>query len=167
MTCRETHNDLKVVVKVGSYFALPDGGLKRYCHRQTLPSFTVDHHHFSLLELVNHIAATLEWGLKQYITLWRSIDDACIQIESDQQLLEWFVLNLKHGVVHIDAQIHDFNGPLHFSPTKCRLHPKVRSKVSEASQPPPSNVNPQHEPCNPTKESAKKLECQKAKSEFS
>jgi hypothetical protein len=34
-------------------------------------------------------------------------------------------------VVHIDAQINDFDGPLQFSPTKCRLHPTVRERVRE------------------------------------
>jgi hypothetical protein len=32
-------------------------------------------------------------------------------------------------VVHIDAQINDFDGPLQFSPIKRRLHPTVRERV--------------------------------------
>jgi hypothetical protein len=47
------------VVKIGSSVALPDGEAKQYCHRQTLPSFAVDRHHYSLLELVNQVAETL------------------------------------------------------------------------------------------------------------
>jgi hypothetical protein len=27
-------------------------------------------------------------------------------------VLEWFHMNLEKGVVHIDAQINDFDGPL-------------------------------------------------------
>jgi hypothetical protein len=34
-------------------------------------------------------------------------------------------------VVHIDAQINDFDGPVQFSPTKHRLQPTVREKVLE------------------------------------
>jgi hypothetical protein len=36
-----------------------------------------------------------------------------------------------HRVVHIDAQINDFDGPLQFSSTKCSLHPKVRERMKE------------------------------------
>jgi hypothetical protein len=64
----------------------------------------------------------------------------------DEQLLEWFYLNLENGVVHTDAQINDFDGPLQFSPTKRRLHPTVREKVLEPASTPSldlvSFVNP-------------------------
>jgi hypothetical protein len=72
------------------------------------------------------------WGSKQYISLFRGSDDCdemCVPIKSDEQLLEWFYLNLENGVVHIDPQINDFDGPLQFSPTKRRLHHTVREKV--------------------------------------
>jgi hypothetical protein len=49
-------------------------------------------------------------------------------------------------VVHIDAQINDFDGPLQFSPTKHRLHPTLREKVLEPASTPSldlvSFVNP-------------------------
>jgi hypothetical protein len=74
------------------------------------------------------------WGSKQYISLFRGSDDSdevCVPIKSDEQSLEWFYQNLENGVVHIDAQINDFDGPLQFSPTKRRLHPTVRERVRE------------------------------------
>jgi hypothetical protein len=49
---------------------------------------------------------------------------------SDEHVLEWFEMNLEKGVVYIDAQINDFDGPLQFSPTKCALHPKVRERMT-------------------------------------
>jgi hypothetical protein len=54
-------------------------------------------------------------------------------------------MNLQQGTMHIDAQINDFDGPLQFSPTKCRLHPKVRSMLCEPSKTPLVNVNPPHD----------------------
>jgi hypothetical protein len=52
----------------------------------------------------------------------------CVPIKSDEQLLEWFNLNLENGVAYIDAQINAFDGPIQFSPTKHRLHPTVRER---------------------------------------
>jgi hypothetical protein len=46
-------------------------------------------------------------------------------------VLQWFQMNLEKGVVHIDAQINDFDGPLQFPPTKRELHPKVRERLRE------------------------------------
>ncbi|KAK3158826.1 hypothetical protein QOZ80_2AG0142080 [Eleusine coracana subsp. coracana] len=64
------------------------------------------------------------------------MEDKCVQIRNDELLSKWCELNVQKGVVHIDAQIHDFDGPLQFSPTKRRLHPNVRSRVSEFQTPP-------------------------------
>jgi hypothetical protein len=75
--------------------------------------------------------------------------DYPIQITSDEQLLELFELNLEKGVVHIHAQINDFNDPLHFSPTKWRCHPKVRKRAMETPSMPPLN-DPVVEPSQPT-----------------
>ena len=44
-------------------------------------------------------------------------------------MLEWFLINVENGLVCIDAQINDFEGPLQFSPTKRRFHPTVRASV--------------------------------------
>jgi hypothetical protein len=79
-----------------------------------------------LLQLINHIAEHFIWGSKQYISLFHAndvCDELCVPIKSDEQLFEWFNLNLENGVAHIDAQINDFDGPHQFSPTKHRLHP--------------------------------------------
>ncbi|TVU46529.1 hypothetical protein EJB05_06070 [Eragrostis curvula] len=133
---RDNHMNLKIVVKIDSYFALPDGGPKTFCHRKKLAPLNVDCHNFSLLELVNYIGESCIWGSKQYIVLWRSMVDNPVEIKSDEQLLEWCELNLQQGVVHIDAWIEDFDGPLQFSPTKRRLHPNVRTRVSEFETPP-------------------------------
>jgi hypothetical protein len=49
VTCRETYNELKVVVKVRSYFSLVDREPKRFCGRKILHPLPVDMHSFSLL----------------------------------------------------------------------------------------------------------------------
>jgi hypothetical protein len=53
-------------------------------------------------------------------------DDVAIEIKSDEQLLEWFELNIESGIMCVDAEIKDFNGTLQFSSSKHRCHPKVR-----------------------------------------
>jgi hypothetical protein len=75
--------------------------------------------------------------------------DYPIQITSDEQLLELFELNLENGVVHIHAQIKDFNGPLQFSPTKRRCHPNMRKRAMETPSMPPLN-DPVVEPSQPS-----------------
>jgi hypothetical protein len=68
-----------------------------------------------LLQLINHIAEYFIWGSKQYISLFHATDvcdEVCVSIKSDEQLLEWFNLNLENRVAHINAQINDFDGPL-------------------------------------------------------
>jgi hypothetical protein len=135
--------ELSVVVKMGSYFSLPDGGPKAYSRRKILSSIIVDASSYELLQLINYIAEHFMWGSKQYISLFRGSDDCdemCVSIKSDEQLLEWFYLNLENGVVHIDAQINDFDGPLQFSPTKCRLYPTVRERVREKVLEPASSM---------------------------
>jgi hypothetical protein len=56
------------------------------------------------------------------------LGNASIEIKSDEHLLEWFKLNLENGVVCIDAEVHDFDGPLQFSPTKRRFHTSMRNE---------------------------------------
>ncbi|KAG2538225.1 hypothetical protein PVAP13_9NG314814, partial [Panicum virgatum] len=68
------------------------------------------------------------WGSKQHITLSRE-SEYTMEIKSDEELFEWFQLNLDKGVVRINAQINDFEGPLQCSPTKRRCHPYVRNKA--------------------------------------
>jgi hypothetical protein len=119
---------LKLVVTIRSYFATPDGEPKRYYPRRTLRPLAVDTK-FSLLQLVDFIGETFIWGSKQYLKLWRCLDDDFVEIKTDEDLLQWFEVNMQKGVVRIEGEVHDFEGPLLFSPTKRRFHPKVRSRV--------------------------------------
>jgi hypothetical protein len=95
---------------------------------KTLPTQTVDPHNYSMLQLVDFIAEHYNWGSKQLITLWRDLETESIEINSDEQLFEWCQLNLDKGVVQINAQVNDFEGPLQCSPTKRRCHPNVKNK---------------------------------------
>jgi hypothetical protein len=63
---------LQVVVRVGSYAALPDGEPKRYCQAKTLSPFRLKRQKCGLLTLVDYIGDNFIWGSKQYISLWRS-----------------------------------------------------------------------------------------------
>jgi hypothetical protein len=104
------------------------------------------------------------WDSKQYITLYdssKSSGDVSFRIKSDEQVLQWFLMNLEKRVVHIDAQINDVNGPLQFSPTKQALHPKVRERLREKTLETPNTpslyLDPKVEPtqltqATPTKE---------------
>jgi len=78
------------------------------------------------------------WGSKQYISFWRSLENESIEIKSDEELLQWFELNQERRVVHIDAQIDVFQGPIQFSPTKRRCHPTVRNKLVKSPNTPPA-----------------------------
>jgi hypothetical protein len=83
--------ELSVVVKMSSYFSLPDGETKTYSRRKTLTSIIVDASSYGLLQLINYIAEHFMWGSKQYISLFRGSDDCnevCVPIKSDEQLLE-------------------------------------------------------------------------------
>jgi hypothetical protein len=54
---------------------------------------------------------TTIWEQMEYISLFRVTDvcdEVCVPIKCDEQLLEWFNLNLENGVAYIDAQINDF-----------------------------------------------------------
>jgi hypothetical protein len=57
---------------------------------------------YRLMQLINHIAEHFMWGSKHYISLFSAsddCDDVCVAIKSDEQLCEWFNLNLENGVV--------------------------------------------------------------------
>ena len=71
-------------------------------HDRTLPTQMVHIHNYILLQLVDFIAEHYMWGSKQHLTLWRELEYS-MEIKSDEQLLEWFQLNLKKGVVQINA----------------------------------------------------------------
>jgi hypothetical protein len=66
--CRSEHNDLHVVIEVGSYFALLDGESKRYCRSYTLQPLVLERSNCVLLNLINDVGAKCMWGSKQYIT---------------------------------------------------------------------------------------------------
>ena len=61
----------------------------------------VDSHDYSLLQPVDFIGESFLWGSKQYISLWRALEDDSIEIKTDKQLFEWFELNKENGEVHI------------------------------------------------------------------
>jgi hypothetical protein len=52
---RSHDNNLEVIIKVGSYFALSNGEPKHYCQRTTLTLFVVDRHKCVLLNLIDYI----------------------------------------------------------------------------------------------------------------
>jgi hypothetical protein len=58
-------------------------------------------------------------------------DDVAIEIKLDEQLLERFELNIESGNMCVGIEIKGFDGPLQFSPSKHRCHPKVRQTLIE------------------------------------
>ncbi|TVU25174.1 hypothetical protein EJB05_27659, partial [Eragrostis curvula] len=114
-----------------------DGKPKKYCSIKPF-SLYVEKSTYSLVKLVDCIGEKVLWGSKQYVSLWRSLPDAYVEIRTDEHLLEWLDMHKESGVVHITAQINDISGPIEqISPTKRRCHPSVRN-----------NPNPDP-PCTP------------------
>ena len=56
--------NLNLVVRVLSFFSLPDGGPKTWRQGRILPTQVVDMHSFNVLQLVNFIAEHYMWGSK-------------------------------------------------------------------------------------------------------
>ena len=54
--------DMSLVVRVLSFFSLPDGGPKSWRQGRTLPTQVVEMHSFDLLQLVNFIAEHYMWA---------------------------------------------------------------------------------------------------------
>ena len=54
--------DMSLVVRVLSFFRLPDGGPKSWRQGRTLPTLVDDMHSFDLLQLVNFIAGHYLWA---------------------------------------------------------------------------------------------------------
>jgi len=134
---------------VRAYWSLSDGGPKTYRRRETLTTIA-DSHDYSLLQLVDFIGESFLWGSKQYISLWRALEDDSIEIKTDEQLFEWFELNKENGEVHIVGQINDFDGPLQFSPTKRRFHPTVWDFSTLTPSTAPIDLDPFIDPTQPT-----------------
>ena len=86
MICRLNNSELKLVVNIRSHWSLPDGGPKTYKRRESLTAI-VDRHNYSFLRLVDFVGEHFVWGSKQYISFWRSLENASIEIKSDEELL--------------------------------------------------------------------------------
>jgi len=98
VVCRPNHRGIRVVVRIRSFFSLPDNGPKSWQQGKTLPTKVVDDiHSFGLLQLVDFVAEHCMWGSKQYITLWRDLENDSFEMKTDEHLLEWFVLNVDKG----------------------------------------------------------------------
>ena len=137
MICRPNHSELDLVVNIRSHWSLPDSGPKTFKRKESVTAI-VDRHSYGFLQLVDFVGERCVWGSKQYISFWRSLENASIEIKSDEELLQWFELNQERRVVHIDAQIDVFQGPIQFSPTKRRCHPTVRNKLVQSPNSPPA-----------------------------
>ena len=90
VVCRINHSKLELVVRVRSFFSLPDSGPKTWWQRRTLSTKVVDINSFELLQLVDFIAEHCLWGSKQCITLWRDLENDSMEIKSDENLLSDF-----------------------------------------------------------------------------
>ena len=56
MVCRSNRREINLVVRVRSFFSLPDGGPKSWMQGKTLPTQIVDIHAYGLQQLVDFIA---------------------------------------------------------------------------------------------------------------
>ncbi|KAK3144939.1 hypothetical protein QOZ80_4AG0320050 [Eleusine coracana subsp. coracana] len=126
---RPPNSEFKVVIKVRSFFSLPDRGPKTYYGSNSKPvTVYIERDRCSLLDLVDAVGENFIWGSKQYISFWHSLINECVRITTDVQLLEWFDLNRKSGVVHTDAQVDDLHDTLQCSSTDWWYHPSLRNK---------------------------------------
>jgi len=98
VVCRPNHRGIRLVVRLQSFFSLPDSAPKSWQQGKTLPTKVVnDIHSFGLLQLIDFIAEHCMWDSKQYITLWRDLENDSFEIKTDELLLELFVLNVDKG----------------------------------------------------------------------
>ena len=91
LICRPNQKNLNLVVRVRSFFSLPDGRPKTWMQGKILPTQTVDPQNYGILQLVDFIAEHYNWGSKQLITLWRDLEAESIEIKSDELLLDTYV----------------------------------------------------------------------------
>jgi hypothetical protein len=61
------------------------------------------------------------------------LEDASIEIRTDDELLEWFGNYQENVTMHIDAQINEFDGTLQFSPTKGKKPNRKHTHVDEVA----------------------------------
>jgi len=163
--CRPNHKDFELVVRVRSFFSMPDGGPKLWRQGKILPTQFIDIHNYGLQQLVDFVAEHYMWGSKQLCTLWRDLENISCEIKSDEELLDWFLLNQDKGVACINVQMNDFEGALQCSPTKRRCHPFHRGPTNETptNNDTPSNKRPTSEIPNPQKKPAKIQKSKKSK----
>ena len=163
--CRPNHKDFELVVRVRSFFSMPDGGPKLWRQGKILPTQFIDIHNYGLQQLVDFVAEHYMWGSKQLCTLWRDLENISCEIKSDEELLDWFLLNLDKGAACINVQMNDFEGALQCSPTKRRCHPFHRGPTNETptNNDTPSNKRPTNEIPNPPKKPTKIQKSKKSK----
>ena len=46
------------------------------------------------------------------MTLWHDLQNYSMEIKSDENLVEWNLLNVEKRLVCMNAQVNDFYGPL-------------------------------------------------------
>ena len=56
LICRPNQMSLNLVLRVRSFFSLPDGGPKTWMQGRSLPTQTIDIYNYNLLQLVEFIA---------------------------------------------------------------------------------------------------------------
>jgi hypothetical protein len=66
-------------------------------HGGKVELYQIDTNCFGLLQLFDFIAEHCLWCSKQYITLWRDLDNDSMEIKSDENLLDWFLINVENG----------------------------------------------------------------------
>jgi hypothetical protein len=148
--------DLNLVVKVRSFFSLPDGGPKSWRQGKTLPTQMVDIDNYGLMQLVDFIDEHYMWGSKQYISLWRELDSGSTKIKSDENLRKWFQLNLDRGVVYINAQINDFEAHCSLHQQNVGLTLPLGTKQLQLNHPPLSHQQMREPHPQPIKREAAK-----------
>jgi hypothetical protein len=76
-----------LVVRLRSFFSLPNQGPKSWLQGKTLLTQIVHTNSYGMLHLVDFIVEHI-WGSKQHITLRRELESDSIEIKSDEQLFE-------------------------------------------------------------------------------
>ena len=98
--------DLNLIVKVRSFFSLPDGGPKSWRQGKTLPTQMVDIDNYGLMQLVDFIAEHYMWGSKQYISLWRELDErdrGCVRATQEGEGVNWVTNRLLKTITPTSA----------------------------------------------------------------
>ena len=86
MICRLNHSELELVVNIRSQWSFRDSGPKTFKRKESVTAI-VDSHSYRFLQLVDFVGERFVWGSKQYISFWRSLENASIEIKCDEELL--------------------------------------------------------------------------------